>query len=310
MTAPRMDGPAWAMLLVLSVLWGGSFVFTEVILAELPVLTMVASRLVIATATLWLALAIARAPLPATAQVWRAFAIMAVCNNIVPFTLIAFGQTQLTGGLAAVLNATTPIFTGILAGLMLPDERLTARRVVGLLLGLAGVIVVIGPGALAFGSDILAALAALGAAMSYAISTVFARRFARLGVSPVAASAGQTAIACVVVVPAALLVDTPWTLPVPSVEVVAALLAFGCLSTAAGYILFFRILARAGTNVALVTVLVPVVAVVVGALTLGEPVTGRQLAGMATIFLGLAVVDGRLLQRLSARRAAPSVPRA
>jgi drug/metabolite transporter (DMT)-like permease len=308
MTAPRMDGPAWAMLLFLSVLWGGSFLFTEVILAEVPVFTMVAARLVTAAATLWLVIAALRIRIDTSGAAWRAFAVMAIVNNVVPFSLIGYGQTHLTGGLAAVLNATTPIWTGLLAGLVLPDERLTPSRMLGLLLGLAGVVVVIGPAALrGFGADILAELAVVGAAMSYAVSTVYARRFAAMRISPIVATAGQVTISGVLMLALALAVDAPWTLPAPSAGVLGAILAFGSLSTALAYILFFRILSRAGTNAALVTVLVPAVAVLLGALLLDEPVTGRQLAGMATIFAGLTVIDGRLWRRLLKRTAAAPV---
>ena len=296
---PRMDGPAWVMLLLLSLLWGGSFVLTEVILEGLPVVTMVALRVLLATLTLWTAVAILRVPPPTSRAAWSALVVMGLFNNVVPFLLIAWGQTAITGGLAAVLNATTPIFTGVAAGIFLADERLTGAKVIGLLLGLVGVAVVIGPDAFHLGADVWAELAILGAACAYAGTAVFARRFATLGLRPLLIAAGQTTISSLVLVPLAFVVDRPLSLPVPGIEVWLCVVALGCLSTALAYIFFFAILARAGaTNVVLVTVLIPVVAVLVGAVTLGEPVGVGQIAGMALIFTGLTVIDGRLWRRL------------
>ena len=305
MTAPRMDGPAWAMLLLLAVLWGGSFVLTEVILADLPVVTTVAIRVAVAALTLLAVVLAMGTPIPRSPKLWGAFLVMGTFANAVPFSLIVWGQTHLTGGLAAVLNATTPIVTGILAGIVLPDERLTRHKLLGLLLGLVGVAAVIGPSALQVGGDVLAELAALGAACCYALATVYARRFARLGVPPTVVALGQTTTASILVIPFALVHDAPWTLAMPSAGVIAALIAFGCLSTALAYILFYAILARAGTNVVLVTVLVPAVAVALGAATLGEPVSTGQLVGMGLIAFGLAVVDGRLWRRFAPARPAP-----
>jgi drug/metabolite transporter (DMT)-like permease len=197
-----------------------------------------------------------------------------------------------------VLNATTPVFTVLVLHLFTRDEKLTAPKLAGVGLGLAGVAVLIGPdlSRLSAGS-LWAQLAVLGAALSYAFAGLWGRRFVRLGVTPVAAATGQVTMSALLLIPAALLVDRSWTLS-PSAPTWAALIALGVLSTALAYVLFFRILAAAGaTNVMLVTLLVPVSAVLLGALFLGERLSPPQLAGMGLIGLGLAAIDGRLLRR-------------
>lgn len=310
MTAPRLDGPAWAMLIVLSLVWGSSFPFTEFILREVPVLTTVALRVVIAAAVLWLAIAVTRAPLPRGWPIIGALALLAIFSNVVPFVLIVWAQTEITGGLAAVLNASTPIFTAVLAGIFLADEQLSPLRLAGLLIGLCGVAVVMGPAALTLGgSGVLPEIAMLTAALSYGGSSVFARRFSRLGVTPLTIAATQTALASLVLVPLALVVDRPLGLPMPGWDTWLAIAGFGCISTAFAYIIFFALLARAGaSNVVLVTVLIPVVAVLLGASLLGETVTSRQLAGMVVIFAGLTVVDGRLWRSLGRQLVGGAAP--
>ncbi|XWN32468.1 MAG: DMT family transporter [Devosia sp.] len=303
----RMDATAWAMLLALSLLWGSSFVFVEVILTELPVFTLVALRVITAAAALWIVAFALGAKLPRAPSVWLALLFMGFFNNAVPFSLIVWGQTSISAGLAAILNATMPIFTALLAGVFLADERLTARRMSGIVIGVLGVAVMIGPAAfVSAGGTVLAQVAVLGAALSYGFSAVFGRRFKASGVSPVVTAAGQASVSAAILVPIALVVDRPFALEMPSAGVWLAVLANGLLSTALAYILYFAILARAGaTNVALVTVLIPAVAVLLGAATLGESVTLEQLLGMALIALGFAVIDGRIVSLVWAGRRLP-----
>ena len=298
-TAARMDGVAWIMLVGLALVWGFSFPFAQIALTELPVLTVVALRVGLATVTLWGAVLVMGLPVPRSPAVWASLAVMGVTNNVIPFSLIVWGQTAITSGLAAVLNGTTPLFAGVIAGLMLPDERLTARRVAGILFGVLGVAVIVGPGVLGdLGRALWAQLAVLGAAISYACSSVFARGMGRFSLNPVVLSAGQTLFSALILVPAALLVDDPLSLAMPSAGVWLAVLGYAVPGTALAYILYFAIIGRAGaTNATLVTVLIPVVAVLSGALLLGEAVTLRQLAGMGLIVLGLSVIDGRVWRR-------------
>ncbi|EKE44518.1 hypothetical protein OCGS_1356 [Oceaniovalibus guishaninsula JLT2003] len=284
------------MLVVLSVLWGGSFFFVELAVRELPTLTIVLLRVSLAASVLWAAVAVLGRPLPRDASVWLAFLVMGLLNNVVPFGLIVWGQQTIGSGLASILNATTPLFTMAVAALFLADERLVRRKAVGMALGLGGVVAVIGPGALAGLQDnVLAQIACLGGALSYAVAGVFGRRFGRLGVDPVVVAAGQVTGATLILGPAALIVDRPWTLAAPSATTVAAIVGLAVLSTALAYILYFRLLGIAGaTNLLLVTFLIPVSAITLGVTLLGESLGAMQIAGLALIGTGLAVIDGRL----------------
>jgi drug/metabolite transporter (DMT)-like permease len=295
----------WALLVALSVLWGGSFFFVGVAVAELPTFTIVALRVLIAAAALALFLQVSGIGIPHGRQAWRAFFAIGVLNNIIPFSLIVWGQAHIASGLASILNATTPLFTVLVAHALTADEKLTPQRASGVAIGFAGVVVMIGPAALHEArSDLLAQLACLGAAVSYAFAGVYGRRFRRLGLAPLQTAFGQVSASSVVLVPLALLAERPWTLPVPGLSTWAAVAALAVLSTALAYALYFVILARAGaTNVLLVTFLVPVSAILLGAAVLGERLQPRGFAGMALIGLGLAAIDGRLA-RWRRRRAA------
>ena len=292
----------WAMLLTLSLLWGGSFFFVAVALRALPPFTLVALRVVLAASCLLLVLRLAGLSLPRAPALWPTFLGLGLLNNVIPFSLIVWGQTQIASGLAAVLNATTPLATVLVAHLCTSDERLTANRLAGVLIGLAGVAVMLGPAALGgLGGPLLAQLACLGAALSYACAAVYGRRFARLGVAPFQTAAGQLLASTALLLPTALVIDRPWHLPMPGAEAWAAVACLALLSTALAYVLYFRLLRSAGAvNAQLVTFLVPVSALLLGVLVLGERLAPNQLAGMALIALGLAAMDGRLIRRVRA----------
>lgn len=298
---PVMSPVAWLLLVTLSVLWGGSFFFTEVALDALPPFTVVLARVGLAAIALNLLVRAAGLRLPGSPGAWGAFLIMGGLNNLIPFSLIVWGQTQIASGLAAILNATTPLFTVLLAHRLTRDERLSPGRLAGVLLGLAGVVVLIGPGALAGLDAMLAAqLACLGAALSYAFAGIFGRRFH--GQPALVTATGQVSVSAVLILPLALLAERPWTLALPGPEIGAALAGLALLSTALAYVIYFRILAMAGaTNLLLVTFLIPVSALVLGVSVLGEPLTIGQLAGMALIGLGLAAIDGRPAAALARR---------
>jgi drug/metabolite transporter (DMT)-like permease len=298
-----MTAAEWTMLLVLSVLWGGSFFFVGIAVHALPPLTIVLLRVTVAAIALLAMARIAGVPLPRGTQVWVALAVVSLLNNVAPFTLIVFAQTRIPSGLASILNATTPLFTVLVAHVWTSDEKLTAGRVAGVLLGFLGVAVLLG-GTLreAASGQILAELACLVAALSYAFAGVYGRRFRAMGVPPLATAAGTLTMSTVYMLPLALLVDRPWSLPVPPAGALASVVALGLLSTAVAYVLYYRILATAGaTNLLLVTLLIPVSAILLGAVFLDETLSARQLAGMALIALGLAAIDGRPLT--AARRA-------
>ena len=298
-----MTASDWALLAILSIVWGGSFLFVGVAVRELPPLTIVALRVVTAASALLLTLRLMGVDLPRTRQVWSAFLSMSILNNVIPFTLIVWGQSHIASGLASILNATTPLFTVIVAHYLTEDERLTGQRFAGVIVGFAGVAVMIGAAAFAsLDASILAQLAVLGAALSYGFSGVFGRRFKTMGIPPLATAAGQVTVSSAILLPAALIVDQPWMLAVPSTGAILSLAALGLVSTAFAYLIFFRLLARSGaTNVGLVTFLIPVSAILLGVLVLGETLAMRHMAGMALIGGGLILIDGRLLSALKAR---------
>jgi drug/metabolite transporter (DMT)-like permease len=285
----------WALLTALSLLWGGSFFFVEVALDALPPFTLVLLRVALAAAALHLFLRVSGLGMPAGWRVWAAFFGMGLLNNAIPFTLLVWGQTQISSSLASILNATTPMFTVLVAHAATRDERITGGRLLGVVIGFAGVAVMLGPDALAgLGDDLLAQIACLGAALSYAFAGVFGRRFKRMGVKPVQTAAGQVTASSLLLLPLALLVDRPWALALPGLDVWAAVVGLALLSTALAYILYFRILSTSGaTNLLLVTLLIPVTAILLGVMILGERLEPEHLGGMALIALGLAAIDGR-----------------
>jgi drug/metabolite transporter (DMT)-like permease len=288
----------WLWLLSLTVLWGGSFFFAKVALAELGPFTVAFAR--VSLAALALALVV---PLRRDAP-WRTYFAMGFLNNALPFSLIFWGQTEIAVGLAAIINATTPLFTLVVAHVLTPDEKIDRTKIAALLIGLMGVAVLIGPEALIGGSALWAQMACLGAALSYAFAGVYGRRFRRMGIAPAEAAAGQVTASAVLILPIMLIVDPPWLLPAPpSLTVCLALVGLALLSTALAYVLYFRILAAAGaTNLLLVTFLIPLTAILLGAVVLGERLEPRQFAGMALIGLGLALIDGRIAGFLRAAK--------
>ncbi|MBB4009516.1 DMT family transporter [Allorhizobium taibaishanense] len=301
--AKQMGAREWAMLLTLSVLWGGSFLFIGILVKVWPPLTIVTARVAIAAIALWLIVGLSGQPVPRSGKVWLAFFGMGLLNNVIPFTLIVWGQTHIPVGLAAIFNATTPLFGVLIAHVLTADEKLTANRLTGVLIGVFGVAVMIGPSVFShISGDLWGELAVMLAALSYAFAGLFGRRFKAMGLPPLLPAAGQVTAATIILLPITMMVDAPWTLPAPNAETVAALLGLALLSTAVGYVLFFRILASAGaTNIMLVTILIPPSAILLGALVLGDQVAPRHLLGMVLIALGLAAIDGRMWRRLRSR---------
>lgn len=295
-----MSAREWAMLLTLSLFWGGSFFFVGVAVRQLPPLTIVALRVSLAALVLWSCLPAMGIVMPRRREALAAFFVMGLLNNAIPFCLITFGQTQLASGLASILNATTPLFTVLAAHFLSTDERLTPLRLAGALCGFLGVAGMIGPQLITgSGGTAPAELAVLGAAVSYAFASLFGRRFRRMGIKPLATATGQVTASSLMLIPVALFVDRPWSLAAPEWTALAAIAALASFSTALAYILYFRILAGAGaTNVVLVTLLAPVSSILLGAIVLGERLEMRHFVGLALIGLGLACIDGRPLKAL------------
>jgi drug/metabolite transporter (DMT)-like permease len=295
----HMSRADWAILLALSVLWGGSFFFIGIAIRSVTPLTLVLIRVSFGATLLWLWQALRRAPLGLALHHAPALTVLALLNNVLPFLLFAWAQEVIPSGLASILNATTPIWGVIVAHLFTQDERMTPARLAGVLLGFAGVAVMIGADLLGqIGRHVLAQLGCLAATLSYAFAGVWGRRFRGMGVAPVGVATGSLTAAAIVMAPLVLLFEPPWQTVPPAPEAWAALICLASVSTALAYILYYRLLATAGaTNSLLVTFLIPVTAILLGTFLLGEQLAPRHFAGMFLIGCGLAAIDGRLLRR-------------
>ncbi len=292
-----MDGATWALLLILSLLWGGAFFFGKIAVSQIPPLTLTFLRVATAACILHAFLRAMGHRFPLDHPTLISFAVMGCLNNVAPFSLIFWGQTQISSSLASVLNATTPFLTIIVAALFLKDERPSAAKTVGVLLGLCGVAIMLSVNVnVGTGTYLTAEIACLGAALSYACAAVYGRRFA--GLPPVIIAAGQLSASSLIMAPIALYQISRGEIANVSLNVWGSVLALGAASTALAYLLFFRILQRAGaTNVAIVTLLIPVSAIFLGAIFLGEKLALHQWIGLAVIFVGLIVIDGRLIRQ-------------
>ena len=295
--APLMTASDWAILVLLSFLWGGSFLFAKIAVAEVPPFTIVLIRVAGGALVLAFVVKLLGLGMPRERAVWARFLTLSMLSNVIPFSLIVYGQTQIGAGLASILNATTPLFTLIVTHLVTQDEKLTPMRLAGVMAGFAGVTIMLGPSAASgLSGPLLAQLAVLLAAFSYGWAGWYGRRLT--GLHPLQAALGQVTTSSLVMLPLALLVEHPWALPMPSTAAVASLAGLAIFSTALAYGLYFRVLARVGAgNASLVTFLIPPSALLMGIVFLDEHLTLWQGAGMVGIGAGLALVDGRLIRR-------------
>lgn len=281
----------WIMLWTLSLLWGGSFLFNEIALQGLPPLTIVWGRVALAAAVLWGVLTLGGQKGPPRA-LWPALLVMGLMNNAVPFTLFVLAQGQITGALASVLNAMTPIFTVLVAHVATADERLTGRKAAGVALGFGGVLAMMAGEPL--GGAVPAMAACLGAALSYALASVWGRRFRAGGLSPLQTATGQVTASTLLVLPVWLWTDRPWSMDWPGAAPILAVVALATLCSALAYLLFFKVLASAGaTAISLVTFLIPLSAAGLGWLVLGETLEPRHFLGLVLILGGLALIQWR-----------------
>jgi len=297
---PRMGAAEWALLTLHSVLWGSSYFFIDIARTELPVLTITAFRLIPALAVMGLVLRAYRLRMPSETARWVPFVPLALFNNVGPTILIVLAQREVTGGLAAVLNATTPLFGVFLAHMLTADERLSGSKLAGILVGIAGVAIVVGPDALhGSAAGLIAKLSLLGAALCYALAAIYARR-RFTGVAPLVVATGQIACGLAISLPLALIIDRSWTLPWPSLPATGAVLGMGIINSAFAAICYFSLVRRAGaTNALLVTLLLPLTPIVLGNLVLGQTLAPREIWGAAVISLALIVIDGRLWRWLA-----------
>jgi drug/metabolite transporter (DMT)-like permease len=292
----RIDARDWGLLGALSILWGGSFFFNGVALRELPPFTLVFLRVALAALILLPVLRARRINFPTGLSGWQPFFAIALLNNVLPFSLIVMGQTHVPSGLAAILNATTPLFT-VMVMAAAGDERLLPRRVAGVLVGLIGVAVLRGADLSFKSGQGLGILLCLTGAFCYGLAALYARR--KLSNSPPLATATfQLMASTLMMAVVAAAVERPWQLALPGVTTWLAVAGLAAASTALAYIIFFQILRRSGsTNVMLVTLLIPVTAILLGYAMLGERLSWQELIGAAIIGSSLLLVDGRVFRR-------------
>jgi|TARA_B110000259_G_scaffold187657_1_gene242715 drug/metabolite transporter (DMT)-like permease len=291
--APKIDLTSAILLTLLALIWGGSFFLAAVVLKEVPPITVALFRVVGALPALALFVWFKGVSLPRNLKIWSAYLVMGALNNAIPFSLIFWSQTQITSGLTSILNGATGVTGVIVAGLLLHDERLTAHKLIGVVIGFFGVALTIGLDAMrSFDIQSLAPLAVLLAGLSYSLAGVWAKL--RLsGQAPEMNALGMIMGSSLLLIPTALWLDGP-----PSLELMAstwtALLVLAVLCTSVPYLLYFNILKRAGSgNLMLVTLLIPPIAIGLGVIFLKESLQGTALMGFALIALGLTIIDGR-----------------
>lgn len=293
----RLGAVEWGLIALQSMLWGSSYFFIEVAQPELPAFTLAALRTIPATAALFLIVLPLGYRLPATLAEWRLFIAFSAFNTVLPFLLIVWGQARATGGMAAILNATAPLFGIVLAHLLTHDEKLSWSKVAGVLVGVAGVGILVGWDVVAGSSaDLMARLALLAAPFCYVLANIYVRR--RLGrYPPFVIAVMQMVGAMFVTFPLALAVDRPWTLAAPSLAALGAIVGMGVLGSALAALCHFTVLQRAGaTNASLVTLIMPLTPILLGGVFLGEQLSGRDVAGALVIAAALVIIDGRVLR--------------
>jgi drug/metabolite transporter (DMT)-like permease len=289
-----MNARNWGLLFLLSLLWGSSFFFYKVLVAALPPVTVVLGRVGLAAFALNLLLLARGERLPRDR--WKDFLISGVLNNVLSFVLICWGETRITSGMASILNAVTPMFVVVIGHYVTHDEKMSWSKIAGIVLGIAGTIILVGPQAFSGASAVLGELAVIIASIFYAMGGLYSRHFR--GLPPLTAATGQLTAATAILIPLSLAVDRPWTVPMPGWEICMSLLVIALVNTATAYLVYFRLLASAPvTHASLVTFLIPPIALLLGALVLHESITFQAVAGMAVIATGLAALDGRLLRR-------------
>lgn len=283
----------WMLLVGLSILWGGSYLFMKLAVLTVPLFTIVLGRVSIAALALLIVLTISGTGIPKGRRIWLAFFGMGIFNNVIPMSLIVFSQNSISVGLASILNSITPLFTILVAHMTTNDERLTFRKLVGISFGIMGVVMLMGPELVDnFGVAALGEWACLGAALSYACANTFGRRFVQLGTKPMQTAFGQVVASTVILAPLVIVVDQPWMISDPGFLPVLSILALGLFCTALAYVIYFQILARSGaTAIALVTFMIPPSAILMGWLALGEQISSQDFLGMSLIGVGLFSVN-------------------
>jgi len=289
----------WLLIALLALIWGGSFLFGRILMLEWPPFTVVFLRVFLAAITLWIFLLLTGRRFPSDRKLIFAIVVMGIINNVIPFSLILIGQKEIGSGLAAVVNAMTPIWTLIIANFFTQDEKFSTNKIIGIIFGFTGVAILIGADFIqGLTASAWAQGAVLLATISYGFAGVWGKRFKTY--DPIIISTGQLTASSLVMLPLIFILENPFSLSAPNTELLISMLGLAILCTAFAYVLFFKILASAGaTNVSLVTFLVPVSAILLGIVWLGEKLTTSNMIGMAMILIGLLIIDGRLKKYFS-----------
>ncbi|RDV07075.1 EamA family transporter [Sphingorhabdus pulchriflava] len=297
--SPKLDGTGWLFIGILSILWGGAFFLIEIGLRSYPPITLVFMRLVLAVPPMWIAMRLMGECLPTEPRIWGLLAIVGALNCALPFILFFWGQQYLDSGYASILNATTPLWGVITAHFLTIDEKATPARIIGVLIGMAGIVVMVGPEAMkGLSNNLLAQIACIISTIFYSFAAIYGRRLSQTELTPMAVATGQTMMAALMMVPIVAVMDQPWTMAVPRVDSTLAGVTLAIFSTALAYTLYFRLIDRSGaSNAQLVAFLMPILAVILGIAFLGESLSGGQIAGAGLIAIGLAILDGRLVAR-------------
>lgn len=297
--SPKLDGTGWLFIGILSILWGGAFFLIEVGLRSYPPITLVFMRLVLAVPPMWIAMRLMGECLPTEPRIWSLLAIVGALNCALPFILFFWGQQYLDSGYASILNATTPLWGVITAHFLTSDEKATPARIIGLLIGMAGIVVMVGPEAMkGLSNNLLAQIACIISTIFYSFAAIYGRRLSQTELTPMAVATGQTMMAALMMVPVVAVMDQPWTMAAPRLDSTLAGVTLAIFSTALAYTLYFRLIDRSGaSNAQLVAFLMPILAVILGIAFLGESLSGGQIAGAGLIAVGLAILDGRLVAR-------------
>lgn len=307
MTSPRMSSGDWGIIMLLSLIWGGAFFLIALGLRSFPPITLAFLRMALAVPPMLIALAYLGQKLPTDRRSWQQLFVLGALNAAFPFMLFFWGQSHISTGLGSILNATTPLWGVVLAHLFTRHEKATPSRIAGVLLGLAGIVVMVGTGALkGMTSDVLAQVACLFATVLYAVAAIYGRTLSQSTMTPIVVATGQVFTAAILILPFMLFFDHPWTLPFARWDAWVGAIGLAIPSTAFAYFLYFRLIDRAGaSNAMLVAFIQPVVAIILGVLALGESFAAKEMIGAALIALGLVAIDGRVFGKLAPRRSVP-----
>ncbi len=299
MNTPKLDAAGWGMVAMLSILWGGAFFLIEIGLRSYPPNTLVFMRLALAVPPMWIVMWLSGDRMPADLKSWSMLMGVGVLNCALPFILFFWGQQYLDSGYASILNATTPLWGVVTAHFMTHDERATPARIIGVLVGLAGIIIMVGPDAAkGLSNNLFAQLACIISTLFYSFAAIFGRRLSQTSMTPMVVATGQTLMAALFMLPVVLIIDQPWNMGMPSLSATLAGATLALFSTALAYIIYFRLIDRSGaSNAQLVAFIMPVLAIILGVAFLGEHLKTGQILGAALIALGLAILDGRLVSR-------------